>query len=189
MCFPVYCLTPPFLLTHYCFSYATWCLQSCAVSLFNVRCFTSCVCARVSVRVCVRVSEMFACTAVLCLPVFPLGWFLLIFVAFYYKKKTLSPALESTPYLSSGTMTERNSQMKTHRRMGSHHPPASKVSSPLYQRIHQFQALSSLRQQGTDVKKFALRTSVVQQRGWGTMMRLSRTSSIVPLMSPSTGGG
>ncbi len=32
-------------------------------------------------------------------------------------------------------------------------------SSPLYQRILQFQALSSLRQQGTDVRKFALRFS------------------------------
>ncbi len=43
--------------------------------------------------------------------------------------------------------------------MGSHHPPAPNVSSPLFQRILQFQSLSSLRQQGTDVRKFALRFS------------------------------
>ncbi len=43
--------------------------------------------------------------------------------------------------------------------MGSHRPLTTNVSSPLYQRILQFQALSSLRQQGTDVRKFALRFS------------------------------
>ncbi len=37
--------------------------------------------------------------------------------------------------------------------MGSQRPPAPNVSSPLYQRI----LLSSLRQQGTDVRKFALK--------------------------------
>ncbi len=49
-------------------------------------------------------------------------------------------------------MTEQISQMRTQRRMGSHQPPASNISSPLYQRILQFQALSSIRQQGTDVR-------------------------------------
>ncbi len=49
--------------------------------------------------------------------------------------------------------------MRTQRRMGSHRPPDPNISSPLYQRILQFQALSSLRQQGTDVRKFALRLS------------------------------
>ncbi len=43
--------------------------------------------------------------------------------------------------------------------MGSTRPPAPNVSSILYQRILQFQALSSLRQQGTDVRKFTLRFS------------------------------
>ncbi len=43
--------------------------------------------------------------------------------------------------------------------MDSHRPLATNVSSPLYQRILQFQTLSSLRQQGTDVRKFALRFS------------------------------
>ncbi len=46
--------------------------------------------------------------------------------------------------------------MRTQRRKGLHHPPASTLSSPLYQRILQFKALSSLRQQGTDVRRFAL---------------------------------
>ncbi len=49
--------------------------------------------------------------------------------------------------------------MRTQWRMGSHHPPAPNFSSPLYQRILQFQALSSLRQQGTNLRKFALRFS------------------------------
>ncbi len=44
-------------------------------------------------------------------------------------------------------------------RMGSHRPPTPNVSSTLYQRILQFQALSSLHQQGNDVRKFALRFS------------------------------
>ncbi len=43
--------------------------------------------------------------------------------------------------------------------MGSTRPPAPNISSNLYQRILQFQALSSLRQQGTDVRKFTLRFS------------------------------
>ncbi len=38
-------------------------------------------------------------------------------------------------------------------------PPASTLSSPLYQRILQFRALSSLHQQGTDVRRFTLEFS------------------------------
>ncbi len=88
---------------------------------------------------------------------FPFG---LVFVAlcFILLLNTHSPALESSPHLSPhAALTERISQMRTQRRMGSHHPPAPNVSSPLYQCILQFQALSSLRQQCTDVRKFALR--------------------------------
>ncbi len=45
---------------------------------------------------------------------------------------------------------------RTQRRKGLHHPPpASTLSSPLYERILQFRVLSSLRQQGTDVRMFA----------------------------------
>ncbi len=46
--------------------------------------------------------------------------------------------------------------MRTQRRKGLHRPPpASTLSSPLYERILQFRALSCLRQQGTDVRMFA----------------------------------
>ncbi len=49
---------------------------------------------------------------------------------------------------------------RTQRRKGLHHPPpASTLSSPLYERILQFRALSCLRQQGTDVRTFAQRFS------------------------------
>ncbi len=66
--------------------------------------------------------------------------------------------------------------------------PSSTLSSPLYQQILQFKTLSSLRQWGTDVSRFAW-SSVVQHRGWGSMMRPSRTSSIVPLMKGGGGTG
>ncbi len=45
---------------------------------------------------------------------------------------------------------------RTQRRKGLHRPPpASTMSSPLYERILQFKALRSFRQQGTDVRMFA----------------------------------
>ncbi len=53
--------------------------------------------------------------------------------------------------------------MRTQQRKGLCHPPPSFLSSPLYQRILQFQALSSLRQQGTDVRKFAPKFSGVAE--------------------------
>ncbi len=107
------------------------------------------------------------CVCVLCLPIlqfsacllFPLGVFFVHFCFLLLLKDPLSPARESSPHLSSGIMTEQNSQSRTQRRMGSHRPPAPNVRSPLYQRILQFQALISLGQQGIDVRKFALRFS------------------------------
>ncbi len=96
---------------------------------------------------------MSANIAVLCLPAFP-PWG--VFCSLLLLKDPLSPARESSPHLSSGIMTEQNSQSRTQRRMGSHRPPAPNVRSPLYQHILQFQALISLGQQGIDVRKFAL---------------------------------
>ncbi len=83
MCSPDYCLPSPILLTTSCFSgstgvslvtlvclpiLASWCLQSCGDLFF--------------LRVCVMLT-----TAVLCLPACfpPSGWFLLLFVLFYYQ--------------------------------------------------------------------------------------------------------
>ncbi len=43
--------------------------------------------------------------------------------------------------------------------MGLRRPPPSTLSSPLYERILQFKTLSSLRQQGTDMRRFALEFS------------------------------
>ncbi len=75
MCSPVYCLSPPILLTNHCFSCSTcvsryprlspylasWCLQSCA----DLLSYVVCVC--------------WVCTA-LCLSVFPFG---VVFVLFF----------------------------------------------------------------------------------------------------------
>ncbi len=62
------------------------------------------------------------------------------------------------------------------------------ISSPLYQCILQFEALSSCRQQVNDVRKFAMEFSGVAE-GLGYMKRPSRMSSTVPLMNPSAAGG
>ncbi len=53
---------------------------------------------------------------------------------------------------------------RAQRRKGLHHPPpASTLSSPLYERILQFRTLSCLRQQGTEVRTFAQRFSVAAE--------------------------
>ncbi len=49
--------------------------------------------------------------------------------------------------------------MRTQQRKGLDRPPPATISSPLYQRILQFEALSSCRQQGNDVRKFAVEFS------------------------------
>ncbi len=49
--------------------------------------------------------------------------------------------------------------MRTQQRTGLDRPPPATISSPLYQRILQFEALSSCRQQGNDVRRFAVEFS------------------------------
>ncbi len=49
--------------------------------------------------------------------------------------------------------------MRTQQRRGLDHPPPATISNPLYQRILQFEALSSCRQQGNDVRRFAVEFS------------------------------
>lgn len=49
--------------------------------------------------------------------------------------------------------------MRTQQKKGLCHPPASTLSSHLYDCILQFKALSSLLQWGTDPRKFALKFS------------------------------
>ncbi len=52
-----------------------------------------------------------------------------------------------------------SAKMRTQQRRGLDHPPPATISSPLYQRILQFEALSSCRQQGNDVRRFAVEFS------------------------------
>ncbi len=49
--------------------------------------------------------------------------------------------------------------MRTQQRRGLGRPPPATISSPLYQRIFQFEALSSCRQQGNNVRRFAVEFS------------------------------
>ncbi len=49
--------------------------------------------------------------------------------------------------------------MRTLQRKGLCRPPPATISSPLYQCILQFEALSSCHQQGNDVRKFAVEFS------------------------------
>ncbi len=105
----------------------------------------------VSEVLCRSVCFMFACPVVCCLPVFPLqGGF--CFSLFYFVIKNISPAFGS----SSRSLTERISHMRTQQRKGLCRPPPATISSPLYQCILQFEALSSCHQQGNDVRKFAV---------------------------------
>ncbi len=75
-----------------------------------------------------------------------------------------------------------SANMRTQQRKRKRKTPAT-ISSPLYQCILQFEALSSCRQQGNDVRKFAKEFSGVAE-GLGYMKRPSRMSSTVPLMNP-----
>ncbi len=52
-----------------------------------------------------------------------------------------------------------SSNLRTQQRKCLCHPPPATISSPLYQRILQFEALKSCRQQGNDVRKFAVEFS------------------------------
>ncbi len=49
--------------------------------------------------------------------------------------------------------------MRTQQRRGLGRPPPTTMSSPLFQRILQFEALSSCRQQGNNVRRFAVEFS------------------------------
>ncbi len=57
------------------------------------------------------------------------------------------------------TWQNGSAKMRTQQRRGLDHPPPATISSPLYQRILQFEALSSCRQQGNDVRRFAVEFS------------------------------
>ncbi len=134
MCSHVYCLSHPLLLTNHCFSgstcvslvtlvclpiLASWCLQSCADPLSSFMCLTACVLC----WLCKQFST--------CLPVFPLRGGFCSFVFHFMIKTTILLHLSPRLRLFSWSLTERISQMRTQRRMGSHRPaaPSTNVSS------------------------------------------------------------
>ncbi len=57
------------------------------------------------------------------------------------------------------TWQNGSAKMRTQQRRGLGRPPPDTISSPLYQRILQYEALSSCRQQGNDVRSFAMEFS------------------------------
>ncbi len=109
---------------------------------------------------CVKSCPALPCLALSCQSVFHYG---VVFVYWFYfminKALFFLLQLSPLPYPSTQPWQNELATMRTQRRKGLHHPPASTLSSPLYQRILQFKALSSLRQQGTDVRRFALEFS------------------------------
>ncbi len=78
---------------------------------------------------------------------------------------------------------------RTQRRKGFHRPPpASTLSSPLFDRILQFRALSCLRQQGTDIRRFAQEFSdAAEGLGFNHAALKDMFNSV--LDEPSAGGG
>ncbi len=66
------------------------------------------------------------------------------------------------------TWQNGSAKMRTQQRRGLDHPPPATISSPLYQRILQFEALSSCHQQGNDVRRFAVEFSGGGWGGWTT---------------------
>ncbi len=129
------------------------------VSLYS----SPCVCSPVLIRClsCVVCYIWVLCWTVLqssaCLLVFPLWGGFCSSLFYIIIKRTISSAFESsTPSL---TWQNGSAKMRTQQRRGLDRPPPATISSPLYQRILQFEALSSCRQQGNDVRRFAMEFS------------------------------
>ncbi len=102
---------------------------------------------------------MFDCAPVFCLPACfsPSGWFMFFICFILLLKKPWFPLhLSPRPHLS---WQNGSAKMRTQQRRGLGRPPPDTISSPLYQRILQYEALSSCRQQGNDVRSFAVEFS------------------------------
>ncbi len=105
------------------------------------------------------------CATVLCLPACffsPLRcvFLFILFLFLLFLLKAHSPAFESSPHLSlHASWPNGSANMRTPQRKVLCCPPPATISSPLYQRILQFQALSFFYQQGNDVRKFAVEFS------------------------------
>ncbi len=152
MCSPVYCLTPPSL-SRYCFSRFT-CVVLVCLPIYSpgvsspvlICCFTLCVW-------CLHIRQLSACLPA-CLSVFlSRGGFCSFLFHFIIK----NPPFSCTWVLASSLFhTHDRTDQPNEDSAENGLTPASNINSPLYQRILQFQALSSIRQQGTDVRRFAL---------------------------------
>ncbi len=75
---------------------------------------------------------------------------------YFIIKRNNSLHLSPRPHLS---WQNGSAKMRTQQRRGLDRPPPATISSPLYQCILQFEALSSCRQQGNDVRRFAVEFS------------------------------
>ncbi len=100
---------------------------------------------------------MFDCAPVFCLPAcfFPLG-VVFVVLCFVIKKPWFPLHLSPRPHLS---WQNGSAKMRIQQRRGLGRSPPATISSPLYQRILQYEALSSCRQQGNDVRRFAVEFS------------------------------
>ncbi len=91
-----------------------------------------------------------------CLLVFPLRGGFCSSLVYFIIKRNNSLHLSPRPHL---TWQNGSAKMRTQQRRGLGRPPPDTISSPLYQRILQYEALSSCRQQGNDVRSFAVEFS------------------------------
>ncbi len=123
--------------------------------------YSPCVCSPVPDRrrmLCVLC--VLPCLVQPCQSVFPYGVVFVCLFCFTVNKKPFSSCNWVLACIPAPTPDRTNwPKMRTQQKKGLHRPPASTLASPLYKRILQFKALSSLRQQGTDMRRFALEFS------------------------------
>ncbi len=138
MCSHVDCLSPPILLLNHCSSGF-----SC-VALVTLRLSPYIVSSPVLIRClsCVLRRECFMLTVLqsyACLLVFPLRGGFCSSLFYFIIKRNNSLHLSPRPHLS---WQNGSAKMRTQQRRGLGRPPPDTISSPLYQRILQYEALS-----------------------------------------------
>ncbi len=107
---------------------------------------------------CLRSCVYFECTQLHACLFFPFGVvFVLCFISLLKRPFSCIWVLAFISPVDS--WQNGSSNLRTQQRKCLCHPPPATISSPLYKRILQFEALSSCRQQGNDVRKFAVEFS------------------------------